>query len=162
MGRIMYFVALIIMLAAAALVAVGQLGYLQGNPPDDLGVKDGKLKRPSKTENSVSSQAGLWANHPMQAYAEIKPLRVQGDGAATMAKVAAALKAMPRTEIVSQDANYIYARATTAVLKFTDDVEFMLDAKAGVVHVRSASRLGRKDFGVNRARIESVRAAVGQ
>jgi uncharacterized protein (DUF1499 family) len=41
---------------------------------------------------------------------------------------------------------------------FVDDVEFLADRASGVVHVRSASRLGRRDFGVNRARIEELRA----
>ena len=39
-------------------------------------------------------------------------------------------------------------------MRFVDDVEFFYDDKAGLIHVRSASRLGRRDFGVNRARVE--------
>jgi uncharacterized protein (DUF1499 family) len=76
-----------------------------------------------------------------------------------MAKLAAVLQKQERTVLVSQGPDYIYAQCSTAVLKFTDDVEFMLDAGAGVIHVRSSSRLGRKDFGVNRARVEAIRAA---
>jgi len=43
---------------------------------------------------------------------------------------------------------------------FVDDVEFLLDEKAGVIHVRSASRLGRSDFGVNRDRVETIRRQI--
>jgi uncharacterized protein (DUF1499 family) len=50
----------------------------------------------------------------------------------------------------------------TRLMRFVDDAEFYLDEKAGVIHVRSASRLGSSDFGVNRARIESIRAKLAQ
>jgi uncharacterized protein (DUF1499 family) len=147
---------------ALALLIAGQLGLLRGKAPDDLGMKDGKLKRPSRTQNSVTSQADLWADHPMKAYASIAPFKASGDGSADMQKIAGALKALPRTVIVKQESGYLYAQSTTALLKFTDDVEFALDAGAGLIHVRSASRLGQKDFGVNRARIEQIRKAIGQ
>lgn len=158
---------LILFLLAVALVALlvliaGQLGMLRGKAPQDLGVKEGKLKRPSRTENSVSSQADLWPDHPMKAYASIAPFKATGDGSAEMAKIAETLKSMPRTVIVKQEPGYIYAQNTTALLKFTDDVEFSLDAAKGIIDVRSASRLGRKDFGVNRGRVETIRRAIGQ
>lgn len=153
---------LILFILAVAIVALvlfiaGQAGLLRGKAPDDLGIKDGKLKRPSRTPNSVTSQADLWPDHPQQAYSAIAPFKAAGDGSAEMAKIAAALQAMPRTVIVKHESSYIYAQCTTQLLKFTDDVEFVLDAQAGVIHVRSASRVGRKDFGVNRARIEALR-----
>ena len=46
-------------------------------------------------------------------------------------------------------------------MKFVDDTEFWYDPAAQVVQVRSASRVGRRDFGVNRARVESIRAQLG-
>ncbi len=159
-----YALLLILALAilALAILIAGQAGLLRSKMPDDLGIKDGKLKSPSRTENSVSSQADLWAEHPMQAYARIAPFKVTGDGSAEMAKLAATQQAMPRTVIVQQDAGYIYAQCTTQILKFTDDIEFYLDKAAGVIHVRSASRIGRKDLGANRTRVEQIRAALGQ
>ncbi len=158
--------AILLVLATAILALVvfiaGQMGMLRGSVPTDLGVKEGKLKRPSNTENSVTSQAGLWPDHPMQAYASIAPFKITGDGSAEMAKLASALKAMPRTQIVQQTDDYLYAQCTTQLLKFTDDVELYLDKTAGLIHVRSASRVGRKDFGVNRKRVEALRAALAQ
>jgi uncharacterized protein (DUF1499 family) len=162
MARYALLFVLTIAILALVLLIAGQAGLLRGSAPADLGAKDGKLKRISKTENSVSSQADLWVDHPMQAYARIASFKITGDGSAEMAKIIAALQAIPRTTIVAHDANYIYAQCTTQLLKFTDDVEFYLDKAAGVIHVRSSSRLGRKDFGVNRARIEQIRAALGQ
>lgn len=159
-----YFILFLLAVAILALVLfiAGQAGLLRGKAPSDLGIQDGKLKRPSRTPNSVTSQADLWPDHPQKAYSQIAPFKASGDGSAEMAKIADALKAMPRTVIVKQEPGYIYAQSTTALMKYTDDVEFVLDAGKGIIDVRSASRLGQKDFGVNRARIEAIRKAIGQ
>ena len=68
------------------------------------------------------------------------------------------LAARPGCQVIQQTGNYVYATCQTRLLKFTDDLEFLLDAPADLIQVRSSSRLGRKDLGVNRARIESIRA----
>ncbi len=162
MGRYLLLFVLAVALLALVLLIAGQAGMLRGKAPADLGVKDGKLKRPSFTENSVTSQAALWSDHPRQAYATVAPFTIAGDGSAEMAKIAATLQAMSRTVVAQNDEGYIYAQCTTQLLKFTDDVEFYLDKPARVIHVRSASRLGQKDFGVNRTRIEQIRAALTQ
>jgi uncharacterized protein (DUF1499 family) len=162
MVRYLILFLLAIAIVALVLLIAGQLGLLRGKAPDDLGFKDGKLKRPSRTENSVTSQADLWPDHPMKQYASIAPFKTTGDGSAELQKIEDALKALPRTVIVKREAGYLYAQCTTALLKFTDDIEFALDAPQGLIHVRSASRIGRKDFGVNRMRVEQIRKAIGQ
>jgi uncharacterized protein (DUF1499 family) len=162
MGRYLLLFVLAVALLALVLLIAGQLGMLRGKAPADLGVKDGKLKRPSFTENSVSSQASLWPDHPRQAYAAIAPIDIAADGSAEMGRIADLLQTMPRTVVVQKDDAYIYAQCTTQLLKFTDDIEFYLDKSAKVIHVRSASRVGQKDFGVNRARVEKIRAALAQ
>jgi uncharacterized protein (DUF1499 family) len=143
---------------AAIVVVAGQIGLLRWKTPVDLGVQQGRLKRPALTPNSVSSQADLYTDHPQLNYARIEPIRFQGDGLVAIAKLADILKRMDRTVLVTQQPDYLYAQCSTQLLKFTDDIEFWLDTNAGVIQVRSASRLGRKDFGVNRARIETIRA----
>lgn len=156
---------LIIVVLALLLLMAGQFGMLRGKQPQNLGVTEGKLKAPSKTENSVSSQAALHAGHPMQTYAAIAPLTYTGDAAAAWTRLEAALATLPRTVIVTNSADaygrYLYAQSSTLLLRFTDDVEFLQDDTSKVIHVRSSSRLGRKDFGVNRKRIEAIRAAFG-
>jgi uncharacterized protein (DUF1499 family) len=153
---------LLLVLVALPVVAIlaGQLGLLRGKPPADLGVREGKLKRPSKTENSASSQASLWPDHPQANYAQVAPLPLVGDGAATLARIKAIVQASPGAELVKEEPGYLYATFTTRLMKYTDDVEFWFDPAAQVVQVRSASRLGRKDFGVNRERLEALRAKV--
>ncbi len=158
--KILWFLALLVVVLALALIIAGQMGLLAGKAPSRLGVTDGRLKPPSSTPNSVSSQASLYPDHPQQAYAAIAPLTFKGDGEAAIQQLAQVLTQMPRTVIVTQNADYLYAQSTTALLKFTDDVEFWLDKPNHVIQARSSSRLGRKDLGVNRARVEAVRTAL--
>ena len=146
----------VVTIAVLALLA-GQIGLFRGTPPGDLGVRAGKLKPPSETPNSVSSQALLWAGHAQREQAHIAPLAVRGDASTTMARLQALLQAQPGVSIVDSRSDYLYVRCETRFMKFVDDVEFWFDASSGVIQVRSASRLGRKDFGVNRRRIEDLR-----
>jgi uncharacterized protein (DUF1499 family) len=152
----MTFFIVVVVLPALVLLAA-QLGAFKGTAPTTLGIRDGRLKPPAKTPNSVTSQSGLYPDHPQAQRAAIAPLAFKGDGKAAMQKIARILRGMDRTEIITEQPGYLYAQCTTRLMRFTDDVEFMLDESAGVIHVRSASRIGHGDRGVNRARVEAVR-----
>ena len=146
------------------LLLAAQLGALSGRPPADLGVREGRLKAPSDTPNSVSSQAGLYPGHPQAGYAAIEPLRLAGTPEQALARAARVLATWPRLRVVTQAGTYLHAEHQTAWLRFTDDLElYAVPAEAAgqsLLHVRSASRLGRRDFGVNRERVEALRQAV--
>jgi len=150
----------VVVLLVVVAVAAGQLGFLQGTRPTDLGVRDGRLKPPSMTENSVTSQASLYPDHPQRKYADIAPLPVKGEGPATIAQIKAIVEGMDGAKVVKSEPGYLYAQFTTRLMKYVDDVEFWFDPAANVIQVRSASRVGRGDLGVNRKRIEAVRAAL--
>lgn len=138
-------------------LAVGQLGLLGGQRPADLGLHHGLLKPPLADRwNSISSQAAL---HPHTDYHLIAPLSYRGDGKAAFGKLSAIVREMHGATIVKAEAGYLYAECQTRLMKYTDDVEFALDEPAGVIQMRSASRLGRRDFGTNRKRLEAIRAA---
>ena len=156
--RVVWFLMALILGLAAALFLLGQLGFLRGRAPSDLGVRDGRLKPPAMTPNSVSSQADLYPTHPQRTYANIQPLKLTGDADQAMAKLVKLLRDTKGVIIIALEPEYVYAQSSTNLLKFTDDVEFALDREAHVIHVRSASRLGSKDFNVNRERIETIRA----
>jgi uncharacterized protein (DUF1499 family) len=147
-----------VLVVAALLLVAGQLGLLKGTLPGDLGVRDDKLRPPSRTDNSVSSQAHLYEGAGAQ-YARIEPIKFSGDGAAALTRIGAIVLKMPGARILQSGPDYLYVQFQTRWLKFIDDAEFAVDPAASVIHVRSSSRIGRKDFGVNRARIEAIRAA---
>ena len=151
-------IAIWLLLAAAAVLVAARFGAFAGSAPSRLGVADGKLKPPAKNPNSGSSQAALWPAHAQREGAAIAPLALQGDGPATIARLATLIEGMDGARIVERRPDYLYAQFTTKLMRFVDDTEFWFDPAAGVVHVRSASRVGRKDLGVNRARIEAIRA----
>jgi uncharacterized protein (DUF1499 family) len=93
----------------------------------------------------------------MKAYAEIAPFKFTGDGKAAIDRIKRIVETTEGARIVRAEPTYLYAQFQTRWLKFVDDAEFFVDERVKVIHVRSASRLGRNDFGVNRARIEAIR-----
>lgn len=151
--------ALPVVLAALGILA-GQLGWLRGHKPADLGITEGRLKPPSLTRNSVSSQAGLYPDHPQRAYADIAPFDLHGQQSdVALDRLEALLRQRPEVVRVSRDGNYLHAEAQTRLMKYVDDLEFWFNPELGVLEVRSASRLGREDFGANRQRLEALRVA---
>ena len=149
MSILIGFVALALLVVAGA-----QFGLLRGSAPGDLGVKAGRLKAPSTRPNSVSSQVDLWPDHPRRDSARIAPL---AGGAATFGRLRTLLAGWPGATVVTARDDYVYVQFSTPLMKFTDDAEFWLDPVAGVVQLRSASRLGYRDFDANRQRIEALR-----
>ncbi|BAU66486.1 hypothetical protein STA3757_38910 [Stanieria sp. NIES-3757] len=119
---------------------------LAGKKPNNLGVKDGKLASCPGTPNCVSSQS----DRPQE---KIAPLP-----AVSISELKKVIASMERITIIEETNNYLYAEFKSKLMGFVDDVEFYLDEAANVIHVRSASRLGKSDLGVNRQRIEAIRA----
>jgi uncharacterized protein (DUF1499 family) len=89
-------------------------------------------------------------------------LRYASDARQAWVALRQVIDGMPRVKVITSDPNYLYAEFSTRLMGYVDDTEFYLDEKAGVIQVRSASRLGSSDFGVNRERIESIRAKLAQ
>mgnify|MGYP001595934792 CR=1 FL=1 len=124
-----------------------------GKRPENLGSKNGRFTAaPTWKPNWVSSQVAAADSH------FIAPLAVQGDAAAALQKLKTVLAAMPRAVVVESRADYLYVEFSTPLMGYTDDVEFV--SGPGVIHVRSSSRLGIRDFSVNRKRVEAIRAAL--
>jgi len=157
--RALAFLGFLFFILPLLVLAAGQFGLFIGRSPSDLGVTEGKLKPPSRTPNSVSSQAGLWPDGDYAStYASIEPLRVRGDSATAITRLRALLAAWPGARIVAEEPDYLRVEFMTRWLRFVDDAEFWLDPAAKAIQVRSASRAGSRDYGVNRRRIEAVRA----
>jgi len=157
--RALAFLGFIVFILPLLVLVAGQFGLLMGRAPTDLGVRDGRLKPPSHTHNSVSSQAGLWPDGEYaSAYARVAPFATGGNGPAAMARLRSVITAWPGARVVEDRPDYLRVEFMTRWLRFIDDAEFWLEPPGDAIQVRSASRLGRRDFGVNRARIESIRA----
>jgi uncharacterized protein (DUF1499 family) len=121
-----------------------------GVRPVNLGVQDGKLLPCPSTPNCVSSQSIDRQHH-------VDPLKYASSTSEAMADLKGIVQQMKRTVIVSETGNYLHIEFTSAIWKFVDDVEFSFDEGAQVIHVRSASRVGNSDLGVNRQRVEEIR-----
>ena len=128
---------------------------LAGSPPAALGVRDGRLAPCPASPNCVSSQAAD-ADH------RIAPIAYTGDAAGALSKLARVIAAQGGATIAAQHDGYLYATFQTPLMGFVDDVEFIVDPARRMIDVRSASRLGRRDFGVNRKRIEALRTAMAK
>jgi len=125
--------------------------WFAGRIPTGLGVRNGRLAPCPGTPNCVSSYE--------QGRSHTAPLAYRGSPAEAMVRLQAILATLPGVRLTELRADYLRAEARSRLFGFVDDMELKLDAAAGVVHVRSAARLGHSDFGVNRRRVERIRAA---
>lgn len=129
------------------------LSACSGTAPDNLGLHDGHLSACPDSPNCVNSQA----SDPRHA---IAPLPLKGSPEQTQAQLKAVLGSEQRVRLVEEAPGYLRAEFSSRLMRFVDDVEFNIGATA--VEVRSASRLGYKDFDVNRERIEHLRQRLSE
>ncbi|MBT8148105.1 MAG: DUF1499 domain-containing protein [Gammaproteobacteria bacterium] len=123
------------------------LSACAGEPPQDIGILEGRLANCPDSPNCVCSFESRESH-------TIAPLQ------ANLAQVQQVLMGLPEARIVNSEGNYLYAEFTSRIMGFVDDVEFLYDPDSNVTHVRSASRLGYSDMGANRNRIEAIRTAL--
>lgn len=131
-------------------LATGSLFSFSGDRPTNLGVSNGLLAPCPSSPNCVSSQS-------KDSKHQIEPLAFDGNSAKAISVLKSIVQELPRTAIITASENYLYAEFTSALMGFVDDVEFYVDPTEHGIQVRSASRLGESDLGVNRKRIEAIR-----
>lgn len=110
-----------------------------------------KLAPCLNSPNCVSSQA-----NPLDKRHYIAPFKIVGTPEAAWLMLRTTLKKQDRTIITHETATTLHAEAISLVFSFVDDIDIILDADAGLIHIRSASRVGHSDFGVNRRRIQAL------
>ena len=91
----------------------------------------------------------------------IEPIRYRKSRAEAKEALKEVIRSLPRMKLVEEDESYLHYESTSLLLRFVDDVEFLFDDDTKTLHFRSASRTGYGDLGVNRTRMEQVRALVG-
>ncbi|MEL6148822.1 MAG: DUF1499 domain-containing protein [Chloroflexota bacterium] len=119
--------------------------------PPNVGIGD--LILCPDTPNCVSSLTGEAPDK------SVLPLAYTGDQAVALAQLEAVLEELPRTQIMVSQGGYIHAESRSRIMRFVDDVEFEFDVDSQEIHVRSTSRLGVDDLGVNRRRVQAIREA---
>ena len=130
----------------------GTLGF--SNPAMAvIGLDNGQLSPCPESPNCVVSQNGD-EDHTIAA------IPYKSDRATAKETLLKVLSVVPRTQIIEQTDNYIHAESTSRIFKFVDDAEFYFPQDENVIQVRSASRVGESDLGVNRRRIEQIRLAM--
>lgn len=115
-----------------------------GEPPQNIGVRDGRLSPCPESPNCVSS----FESDEEHSIAALD---------ATLAQIQQVVLALDEANIVEQSSDYMYVEFTSRLMGYVDDVEFLYDSASNQTHVRSASRLGYSDLGANRKRIEAIR-----
>ena len=125
------------------------LAACAGDRPTNLGVTNGTLAACPDSPNCVSSRA-LDARH------RIEPLATGDDPDAAFARLIDIVRRRPDATVMEQ--THTYLRVELRTTWFIDDAEFLLDREHRQVQIRSASRVGYSDLGLNRRRIEELRS----
>jgi uncharacterized protein (DUF1499 family) len=87
----------------------------------------------------------------------VAPLRYSGSVREAQQKLLWVLNSMRRVRIVTVKADYIHAESISPIMRFVDDMEFFFSKHHRMIHIKSASRVGYSDLGVNRRRVEKIR-----
>ncbi|MGB0204976.1 MAG: DUF1499 domain-containing protein [Neptuniibacter sp.] len=123
-----------------------------------LGLENGQLQPCPSSPNCVCSQVEDKAHF-------IEPIQVAASAGEAKAKLLQVLNQTKRVSVPESEDNYIRAEFTSLLFRFVDDVEFLItqvEPNETLIHVRSASRVGYSDFGVNRKRIEELRCELSE
>jgi uncharacterized protein (DUF1499 family) len=140
-------------IGAAILLASMPLLSCAGKRPSHLGVSDAGLAPCPSSPNCVSSDARDGSHR-------VEPLRLAVAPAEAWRSVRKAVSELPRSRIVKETPDYLHVECRSALFGFVDDLELQLRPTEEIVAVRSASRLGHSDLGVNRRRVEGLRASL--
>ncbi|MDG2407972.1 MAG: DUF1499 domain-containing protein [Pirellulales bacterium] len=120
--------------------------------PGNLGLTDGKLGGCPSSPNCVSSESNDAAHR-------VAPIEFTGSLADAKEQLIHIVDQLPRTRLVTEQENYLHFECRSKIFRFIDDLEFYIDAKSKSIQMRSASRIGYSDLGVNRDRVNKITEA---
>ena len=141
-------------LAGFVLLPIGYLcllSWLSGRP-SDLGAVDGKLRVGDPNKPNWVSTFATSEDHAAEAIA-----CPEAEATECVRRLEKTVNGLPRARVVSRTDDYLHVEFRSAIFRFVDDVEFLVDPNEGVIHFTSAARTGHSDFGVNRERMETIR-----
>ena len=137
-----------IILVSALLLTVGT-SCTSKNKNGDVGLVDNILKPCPTSPNCVCSE---YSN----AASAVPPISISGNQKEAWTLAIATVKEIGGAIVLKQD-SYLHATFTSKIFRFVDDFELRLDQDQNVIHLRSASRVGYSDLGVNRKRVEKFK-----
>jgi len=133
---------------------IGALIALNLGAEPNPGWHNGRFQPCPDKPNCVCSQDSDLAH-------QIGPISYQDSQPAAVEKIKAIVSGLERTELLSESEKHLHYAFTSLLFRFTDDVEFFIDDEQKMIHLRSASRVGHSDFGVNRKRMEEIKRRFG-
>lgn len=142
----------IIGLVVALVIGFGIYANISNKLPEGLGLTDGFLKLCPASPNCVSTQA---LEDDAVHYAE--PIIYSSDRKSAQLAIESYLLEQGNTRIVTSKLGYVHFEVKSPLIGYVDDVEVYLPDADSVIHIRSASRVGYSDFGVNRDRVRQIK-----
>ena len=144
---VLYLIVVVILLLLATVMTIRSV---LATEPEHLGVTSGRFAPCPSSPNCVSTQC-------QDGMHGVEPIPFSGSPESAVEAIKVTLRTMPRVAIVKEGENYLHAVARSLVFRFPDDLEFFVDIETNLIHFRAASRVGRSDLGVNRARMTIFR-----
>jgi len=138
---------------AVLLIVSMSLISCAGKRPSNLGISSSGLAVCPSSPNCVSSDAS-------DSVHATPPFQLEVSATEAWPQVQDAVSALPRVQIVKATDVYLHAECKSSLFGFVDDLELQLRPTEGLIAIRSASRVGFSDLGVNRRRVERLRAAL--
>ncbi len=148
-----FCLSLLLLFSSPITSASASIFHFEGTPPDNLGINQGLLSPCPSSPNCVVSQDTDETHY-------IDPISYNSDRETAKAILLKVLSVVPNTIIVEEDDDYIRTESRSKIMGFVDDAEFYFPEDENVIKIRSASRLGESDLGVNRRRLEQIRLAM--
>jgi len=145
------FISFFCILLLVLILSMAFLSFMSSRP-DNLGLKNSRLADCPSSPNCVCS-----FEEKSDEVHYIEALSYKATEKEVLDKLKEILKTMPRTKIIEETENYIYAECTSLIFRFVDDLEIYMDSENKLIHFRSASRVGHSDLGVNRKRVNSIK-----
>ena len=144
-----WLIGLLLLLASLVFATRGVL-MMFASRPDNLGTSEGRLAGCPKSPNCVSTEAA-------DAEHFIKPLQFEGAADDALDRLIAVATKMRGTTLILRKGGYLHCECRSRLLGFVDDLEFFVEPDRQQIQIRSASRVGHSDLGVNRSRIKQIR-----
>ncbi len=137
---------------------VGRLPVVVACVALGVGVSSSQVVMPQPEMSSCPASPNCVSSEVADELHRLDPFEVGIDAADVWSRVRAGVEAIPRTRIVAATDDRLHAECRSRIFGFVDDLELVWRPANGRIDVRSASRTGHWDLGVNRRRVERLRA----